>query len=275
MSARCTGWLLREGPRPGPGITLSTARRWRAILAVIADAANSDGEHAHPGLDNLIDQSLYSRSVVLSTIKELEAAGWIVETAKCAPGRATEHRVVMDPAEREQVRDQDPSQVPVQDPSEPSTGPILALNRSDSEGVQVRFPAGTPTVSTGVVTNGTSAPVPDASPLARAQALIGTTTTPATTRPRDLLWDAVMFACEIDPATISASARGAYNRAIRDLRAIDATPEQVAEKAAGWRRSWSAVTMTPTALARRWSEIPTAPPVSSSMSAIAAWAAEG
>lgn len=274
MSARCTGWLLREGPRPGHGITLSTARRWRAVLSVIADAANSDGEHAHPGLANMIDQSLYSRSVVLSTIKELEAAGWIVETAKCAPGRATEHRIVMDPDER-RVLVQDPSQVPDQDPSDEPTGPISGANRSDSEGVQVRFPAGTPTVSTGVVTNGTAAPVPDASPLARAQALVGTTSTPATTRPRDLLWDAVMFACEIDPDTISASARGAYNRAIRDLRAINATPEQVAEKAAGWRRSWSAVTMTPTALARRWSEIPTGPPVSSSMSAIAAWAAEG
>lgn len=274
MSARCTGWLLREGPRPGPGITLSTARRWRAVLSVIADAANSDGEHAHPGLDNIIDQSLYSRSSVLATIAELEAAGWIEETEKCAPGRATEHRVVMDPDER-QVLASDPSQVHDQDPSAASTGPEIGANRSDSEGVQVQNPPGTPTVSTGVVTNGTAAPVPDASPLARALALTGGTTAPAKARPRDPLWDAVMAACSIDTSTISASARGAYNRAVRDLRAIDATPEQVAEKAAGWRRSWSAVTMTPTALARRWSEIPTGPPVSPSMSAIAAWAAEG
>lgn len=274
MSARCTGWLLREGPRPGPGITLSTARRWRAVLAVIADAANSDGEHAHPGLDNIIDQSLYSRSSVLATIAELEVAGWIEETEKCAPGRATEHRIIMDPDER-QVLASDPSQVHDQDPSAASTGPEIGANRSDSEGVQVQNPPGTPTVSTGVVTNGTAAAVSAASPLERALALTTQPTAPAKTRPRDLLWDAVMAACSIDTEAIPASARGAYNRAIRDLRAIGATPEQVEEKAAGWRRSWSQVTMTPTALARRWSEIPAGPPVSASMSAIAAWAAEG
>lgn len=274
MSGRCTGWVLREGPRPGPDLTMSTARRWRAVLTVIADAANSDGEHAHPGLDNIVNQSLYSRSVVLRTISELEEARWIECTAKSAPGRATEHRVIMDHAER-QVSEQDPSQVPNEDPSEPPTGLIFGGDGSHFEGEQVSFSTSTPTTTSTVVTNGTAAPVPGASPVERALALTHTTAPAVATRAPDELWDAVMDACGIRSGAITKSARGAYNRAVKDLRAIGATPEQVAAKAAAWRRSWSGATMTPTALARRWDEIPMAAPVSGSMSAIQAWAAEG
>lgn len=253
------------------------------MLLVIADAANSDGEHAHPGLDNIVADSLYSRSTVLATIAELEAAGWLEQTSKCAPGRATVHRIPMgeqvhgsDPS---QVQGPDPSQVQESDPSERPTGPISVGNRSDFRGQQVRFSVPTPSIASGVVTRGTSAAVPAAglSPVERALAVTtNRAPIPATDSPRrDLLWEAVMEVCGIDTTAIPKSARGAYNRAVADLRAIGATPDEVRARGAAWNRNWRAVTMTPTALVRRWGEIPMGAPVSRSMSALQTWAAEG
>lgn len=64
------------------------------MLHTIADAANRDGDEAHPGIGAMIDGSLYSKSQVLKTVAELEAAGWILTTAKAAPGRNTTFRIV-------------------------------------------------------------------------------------------------------------------------------------------------------------------------------------
>lgn len=72
-------------------------------------------------------------------------------------------------------------------------------------------------------------------------------------RPPDLLWDAVMSACGItDPPTDSA--RGAYNRAVKDLRGAGAEPDEVRKRAAAFRDRWPEASLTPTALARRWPE---------------------
>lgn len=71
---------------------------------------------------------------------------------------------------------------------------------------------------------------------------------------RDLTWDALLQACGIPlTAEIPSSARGAYNKACKDLKAIGATPEQIEAHAAAYRRKWS-TELTPTALVRRWNE---------------------
>lgn len=74
-------------------------------------------------------------------------------------------------------------------------------------------------------------------------------------KPRDPVWDALLLACGIPlTASIPKSARGAYNRAVRDLREIRATPEAIKAHADAFRRRWPAVSLTPTALVRRWNE---------------------
>lgn len=282
MSARAVGWVLRAGPTPGDeGLTLAQARRWRAVLLVIADAANSEGEHAHPGLDNIVAQSLYSRAQVLKTTAELEAAGWIRTVERAAPGRATVFDVLM-----ERVSDGDPSRVSDRDLSESPSGLAQAANGSQNGAQRVSKRPATPITTSGVVTRGTAAPVPGAgprlavatpgdglSPLQRALAVTGGAVVKP--RARDEVWDAVMAACGIDQAAITKSARGAYNTAVRDLKAMGATPEQIEAKAANWRRYWSGVTLTPTALVRRWAEIPDQAPASGSMAALARFAAGG
>lgn len=78
--------------------------------------------------------------------------------------------------------------------------------------------------------------------------------TGAAGRARDVVWDALLEVCGVDPASITASSRGAYNRAAKDLRAIGATPEEILARAWVFRTRWPTVSLTPTALARRWPE---------------------
>lgn len=73
-------------------------------------------------------------------------------------------------------------------------------------------------------------------------------------RKPDEIWDALLEACHVEPSSVTASSRGAYNKAVADLKAVDATPEEIRRRAAIFRGQWRDVSLTPTALARRWAE---------------------
>jgi len=84
-------------------------------------------------------------------------------------------------------------------------------------------------------------------------------------RQRDLLFEATLEACGIDWKALSQarskngkapSALGGYNRAVSELRAMGATPEQVWKAVEFLNRAWKIGTITPTVLARRWPELP-------------------
>lgn len=110
MSGQCTGWVLRHGPHPDDIDRTgrrygARARALRAVLVAIADAANRDGEHAHPGTAGICDGSLYSRRQVQKLIGELVAEGWLViEEQGGGRGLATVYAVPMDTAARETWR---------------------------------------------------------------------------------------------------------------------------------------------------------------------------
>lgn len=81
MSGQATGWVLRHGPRN---------RAMRAVLLPIADAANADGLHSHPGIAAIVEGSLYSRRQVLATITKLLEEGWVaIEEQGGGRGKAT------------------------------------------------------------------------------------------------------------------------------------------------------------------------------------------
>jgi hypothetical protein len=66
-----------------------------------------------------------------------------------------------------------------------------------------------------------------------------------------------MVACGVDTTQITKSSRGAYNSAVKDLREVEATPAHVTLRARRFRQQWPGVTLTPTALVRRWGELGT------------------
>jgi len=73
-------------------------------------------------------------------------------------------------------------------------------------------------------------------------------------RRTDSLWDSVMVACSIHSERIPDGARAAYNKALKELRTVGATPDEVAQRAKVYKVRWPDVSLTPTALARRWAE---------------------
>jgi biotin operon repressor len=71
-------------------------------------------------------------------------------------------------------------------------------------------------------------------------------------RKRDDLFNALVEVCQIDPSSMTSSARGAANRAIKELREVGATPEQVVQAASSYRSRYSEAAVTPSALAKHW-----------------------
>lgn len=102
MSGQATGWVLRHGPNPKhvdrTGRPYGTrARGLRSVLTAVADAANAEGEHAHPGIEGVMRGSLYGRRQAIDLLAELVAEGWL-EVVEQGGGRglATVFRVVME-----------------------------------------------------------------------------------------------------------------------------------------------------------------------------------
>jgi hypothetical protein len=93
----------------------------------------------------------------------------------------------------------------------------------------------------------------------RLQVAGGRDVAPSTARKSDEIWDALLDACNVDTSAVTAASRGAYNRAVADLRAVGATPDDIRRRAANYRSTYPDAPMTPTALARRWAELGRAP----------------
>lgn len=211
----------------------------RAVLIVIADAANSDGEHSHPGLDNIIDGSLYSRAHVLATLSKLEAEQWIIVVGKRSPGRATTFNVVMDRPDQE---------VQPLDLFDDGRGPIGDGQRSNPGGSEVQ----------------SSGPDTSSCVLATVSTTVSTTA-PSTARARDVVFEAIAEACGIDwtSGSLTGTARGMLNKAARELRAVDATPEEIDLRTRRFVARYRGATPTPMAIVKHWPQLgnatPTAP----------------
>lgn len=161
MSGACTGWVLRSGPHPDhvarDGKKYGAkARGYRAVLLTIADAANRDGEHAHPGLAAMCSGSLYSRRQVQTIEDELVAEGWVTVTEHGGGrGRATVYTVRMDRPERVQPPHPEPAPKGATEPPE-TVQPGGQRVQPEAETVQ-------PTLHpNGVTTNTNEVPTPPA-----------------------------------------------------------------------------------------------------------------
>src|SRR5690606_38135511 len=58
--------------------------------------------------------------------------------------------------------------------------------------------------------------------------------------------------CGLPLAELTASARGALNRATKELRDLHATPAEVHRRATAYRATYRGATLTPSALAKHW-----------------------
>jgi hypothetical protein len=101
--------------------------------------------------------------------------------------------------------------------------------------------------------------------LSRAEAA-GTDVPPQERTPRrekDALFETLVEVCYGLPygeVTFTPAERGRINAAVKQLRAVGATPEDVRERAARYRARWPGVDLTPTALAANWQVLANGPP---------------
>jgi DNA-binding transcriptional ArsR family regulator len=79
-------------------------------------------------------------------------------------------------------------------------------------------------------------------------------------RPRDELWDTLVTVLKTEPAT--KSERGRWNKALKELREANATPEQIKTRSVLYQRKWPNIDLTPTALSANWGLL--APPLNGS-----------
>lgn len=86
-----------------------------------------------------------------------------------------------------------------------------------------------------------------------------------------------MDVCGINPTEITTSKRGAYNRAVKELRQVGATPSQIRQRVREYHRRWPDVSLSPTAFANRYAELGSRPPgelvTANSADAVADWLA--
>lgn len=79
------------------------------------------------------------------------------------------------------------------------------------------------------------------------------TAKPAPKREPDPLWDALVASLHWNPKELTKPARGSISAALRDLREVDATPEEVERRASRYRAKYPNAALTPNALAKHWS----------------------
>jgi hypothetical protein len=68
----------------------------------------------------------------------------------------------------------------------------------------------------------------------------------------DLLFDAVIDVCGMKSGELTKTARGGLNKALADLRAVQATPDEVHARAVRYRSQYQNCSLTPMALAKHW-----------------------
>lgn len=78
---------------------------------------------------------------------------------------------------------------------------------------------------------------------------------PASAKPeraRNEHWDALTEACGIAPGDVTSAMAGRIGKALKDLAAVNATPEEIRRRAVNYRSHMPDATLTPTALAANW-----------------------
>jgi hypothetical protein len=78
-------------------------------------------------------------------------------------------------------------------------------------------------------------------------------------RERDYIFEAITDSCGLNRKELTASARGAANKAAKELRDIGASPEGIHARAAIYRKKWPDATLTPSALAKNYAQLGVTP----------------
>lgn len=74
-------------------------------------------------------------------------------------------------------------------------------------------------------------------------------------RPPDPVFEAIIQACGLDLDELTKSARGAANKAAKELREVGATPDGIRARAKVHRKRWPDAECTPSSLAKNYAQL--------------------
>lgn len=199
----------------------------KMLLLAIADHSDDEGNNAWPSKARLAKKVGVEPNRIRTLLRELEMAGWI-KTHKQRGG------TLNTPTDRRPnlysiIMDRGLAQEP------PLEKGDRGLPRDAPRGLPHDAPRG----------------------LAQEPLIISSTSstsfgTQKRARKPDTIFDAVIASCGIDPTVLTASARGAVNKAVKELREVDATPETIVQVADAYRKKWPELSISPSALAKHY-----------------------
>ena len=234
----------------------------KLVLFMLAEHAHDDGSNAFPSVGLIAWETGLSERAVRNSLRTLEGAGVIEVAAKSTRRRPTTYRVVpwrgvqRPPYDADEAPTSGGHTVPAGGHHVPPGGHVVPLEGHhmppNRQGTVTEPPeektlpttsVGTPIVEIVSETSETHLHPADT----RNGAL------PARTRPRDEVFEAVAAVCYGDDWTtqLTETARGPLNRAVKELRAVGATPLDVAERSRAYV-GWLGQKPIPMALVKHW-----------------------
>ena len=192
----------------------------KLVLLALVEHAGQDAR-CWPSQARLVQLTGLSRSTVSQAVLALEEDGLVDVDRTQGRGSIYTLRPDREPVDREPVNPR-PDREPVSHPTGSRSGPDREPVTEQTKNSPGEQPTGGP---------------------------------PKRARKRDLLFEAVIAATGQDLGTLTKPARGVANRAVKELREVGATPEQVSAAARRWRQEFPNATLTPSALSKHWSKL--------------------
>ena len=202
------------------------AIRLYAILSKYAD--NSDGT-SYPGRGTLAKYMRCHRSSVDRAVEELIEAGCITKQVRYREGRFTSslYTVIRIPPSRTDEGSRTNDATPRRTDETTSSHPCdIELEPQNVE----------------------------------PEELVAAAPQEASAKKKDELFEAVARACGIDWTSLTPSGRGPLNRAVKELKDVGATPDDVKQRATRYKQVYPDVALTPMALTKHWAALSTSKP---------------
>lgn len=221
----------------------------RHVALTLSLHMNERGGSCWPSMPTLAAETGLAVDTVRTHMKALTQRGWLKRTDR--PGQSSLWNATVPTTA---IEPSSPTP-PLRHPSSPAPlvpDPTGARRESHPSGLTAPTPPVPPETSTSLSSSVNSPVAPTSSTRSRKPP---SSKPPPTPRKPDLLWEALLAACGIDPDELTDSARGAANKAAAQLRGVNATPAQVKLRARVWPQRFEGATLTPTALARHWAQL--------------------
>lgn len=69
------------------------------------------------------------------------------------------------------------------------------------------------------------------------------------------LWDTLCLVCKINSDEVTKTGRGELNSAVRELKDVGATPQEILRRSVAWKRQYPNIALTPSALKKHWGHL--------------------